>query len=84
MSTDAITDRLVRQFFAARGLQIKRKDKDLMQDTGGGSKGRDREPDFKPPRDDNKSRHRDKRTKPDDRADKEDDDREVKKPTRRP
>jgi hypothetical protein len=46
---------------AARGLQVKRKDKDLMQDTGGTSKGRDREPEKKPPRDDVKKRHRTKR-----------------------
>ena len=37
---------------AARGQQLNRKDKDLMSDTGGTSKGPGREPDLKPPRDD--------------------------------
>lgn len=47
--------------FASRGNQVRRKDKDLMSDTGGTSKGRDREPHQKPPRDDVKNRHREKR-----------------------
>jgi hypothetical protein len=73
--------------FAARGNQTKRKDKDLMRDTGGTSKGRDREPHLKPPRDDVKERYRDQRKRPDqkDTDTKEDNkDREVKKPGRRP
>jgi len=53
--------------WAVRGLQVKRKDKDLMSDTGGASKGRDREPEFKPPRDDVKERYRTKRKTPKDR-----------------
>jgi hypothetical protein len=61
VSFERIADNLVREFFAKRGLQVERKDKDLMQDTGGTSKGRDREPYQKPPRDDVKKRHRLKR-----------------------
>lgn len=72
--------------FASRGNQVRRKDKDLMQDTGGISKGRDREPNFKPPRDDVKERYRDRRLKPEqqDRDTNENKDRPVKKPCRRP
>jgi hypothetical protein len=44
-----------------RGNQIRRKDKDQMSDNGGISKGRDREPNQKPPRDDVKKRYRRKR-----------------------
>jgi hypothetical protein len=46
----------------ARGMQVRRKDKDLMSDTGGISKGREREPEAKPPRDDMKKPHRTKDT----------------------
>jgi len=70
-----------------RGQQVVRKDKDLMQDTGGTSKGRDNEPDFKPPRDDVKERHRDRRLVPEkkDKDTNEDNrDRPVKHPSRRP
>jgi len=56
---------------AKRGLQVQRKDKDLMQDTGGISKGRDREPTNKPPRDDVKERYRDKRLTKEQRDEKE-------------
>ena len=56
MDLQAIAERI-----AARGNQVVRKDKDTMQDTGGSSKGRDREPHKKPPRDDVKNRHREKR-----------------------
>ena len=92
MRREEIADRLVREFFAVhcrgqRGLQVKRKDKDLMQDTGGVSKGRDREPNQKPPRDDVKNRFRDKRLQPsekdEDTSDEKAKDREVKKPVRR-
>jgi len=71
---------------AARGQQVVRKDKDLMQDTGGTSKGRDREPHIKPPRDDVKERYRDRRLVPEkiDKDTNEDNDRPVKKPNRRP
>jgi hypothetical protein len=70
----------------SRGQQVVRKDKDLMQDTGGISKGRDREPDNKPPRDDLKDRYRDRRLVPEkiDKDTNEDKDRDVKKPSRRP
>ncbi len=44
-----------------------RKDKDLMQDTGGISKGRDREPINHPPREDLKNRYRTKDLSPSDR-----------------
>lgn len=43
------------------------KDKDLMQDTGGKTKGRDREPHKKPPRDDVKRRYRPRRKTKDQR-----------------
>lgn len=71
---------------ASRGNQTRRKDKDLMQDTGGISKGRDREPHVKPPRDDVKERYRDRRLTPDqqDKDTNENKDRPVKKPCRRP
>jgi hypothetical protein len=69
--------------YAGRGNQVRRKDKDLMRDTGGVSKGRDREPSFKPPRDDVKNRHREKRLDKDGKKDREKDDREFKKPNRR-
>jgi hypothetical protein len=52
---------------AARGFQVRRKDKDTMSDTGGSSKGRDREPSQKPPRDDVKKTHRTKRKTKDER-----------------
>lgn len=45
---------------AARGLQVRRKDQDLMSDTGGVSKGRGREPENKPPREDSKKNNRTK------------------------
>jgi len=45
----AIIDRV-----AASGYQCQRKDKDLMRDTGGVSKGRPREPNIKPPRERNR------------------------------
>ena len=50
--------------WAKRGLQVRRKDKDTMDDTGGTSKGRQREPLLKPPRDDVKKRYRTKRKTP--------------------
>jgi hypothetical protein len=53
-----VTDPEIR--FAARGFQIRRKDKDTMSDTGGVSKSREREPHQKPPRDDVKERYRTK------------------------
>ena len=47
-SVRAITDRVAR--WAAKGQQTRRKDKDLMSDTGGISKGRPSEPNERPPR----------------------------------
>jgi hypothetical protein len=61
MNEKTIAQRVARSFVASRGNQVRRKDKDLMSDTGGVSKGRDREPHKKPPRDDVKNRHREKR-----------------------
>jgi len=80
---DRISDAVARWCTAARGLQVTRKDKDLMRDTGGTSKGRLREPEQRPPREDLKDRHRDKRLTPDEKKEVEPDDREVKKPVRR-
>lgn len=59
----SMEDRVICSYLvkASRGLQTRRKDKDLMSDTGGISKGRDREPHNKPPRDDVKKRYRTKR-----------------------
>jgi len=73
-------DQVVEQVFrwAKRGLQVKRKDQDLMSDTGGSSKGRDREPDFKPPRDDVKKRHRSRRKTKDERDMDVDNDKDLK------
>lgn len=55
-TADSIADRLVvstiADRMAARGLQLNRKDKDVMKDDGGSSKGMNKEPEFKPPRDD--------------------------------
>jgi hypothetical protein len=63
----SLAERVVESFVAARGVQRHRKDKDLMRDTGGTSKGREREPDQKPPRDDSKERYKDKKLKPEER-----------------
>lgn len=51
---------LIAEKVAARGLQVNRKDKDLMSDTGGTSKGRDKKTPMKPPREDLKNRYRTK------------------------
>ena len=58
----AIADRVAADFMAARGQQVRRKDKDTMQDTGGVSKGRARQPEEKPPREDVTRRYRKKDT----------------------
>jgi hypothetical protein len=86
MDTTSITGRVALCFLGARGLQVRRKDKDLMQDTGGVSKGRDREPTNKPPRDDRKERYRDRRLTPEqiDEDTNQHKDRPVKQPSRRP
>jgi len=62
-----------------RGLQVKRKDKDQMSDTGGASKGRGREPHSKPPRDDLKNRYRTKRKTKENRDKDNDNDPDMKK-----
>jgi hypothetical protein len=51
----------------SRGQQTQRKDKDLMVDTGGVSKGRRREPDQKPSRSDSIDRYRTKDKTPEER-----------------
>jgi hypothetical protein len=56
-----LVDRLAHSYLSSRGLQTRRKDKDTMADTGGSSKGREREPDSKPPRDDMKNRFKPKK-----------------------
>lgn len=53
--------------FGRSGLQTQRKDKDLMSDTGGISKGRPNEPEGKPAREDCRHRYRDKELTPDQR-----------------
>lgn len=63
---------------AARGLQTRRKDKDLMTDTGGTSKGRDREPEQKPSREDVKKNNRTKNKPAVDRDTDTDNDKDVK------
>lgn len=63
---------------AARGQQNQRKNKDLMDDTGGRSKGREREPEQKPPRDDSKNRYRKKDKPAEDRDKDTDNDKDLK------
>jgi len=65
--------------YAARGLQVKRKDKDLMSDTGGTSKKREREPDQKPPRYDMKKPFRTKDKRAPERDKDTDNDKDMKK-----
>jgi hypothetical protein len=60
MNINAIAERIVIDLLASRGNYTRRKDKDLISDSGGVSKGRDREPALKPPRDDVKKRYRTK------------------------
>jgi len=57
---EMMVGRVAASFAATRGLQVRRKDKDTMADTGGVSKGREREPELKPPREDGKKTHRTK------------------------
>lgn len=52
LAMELLADRVAVDFAAARGMQVNRKDKDTMSDTGGSSKTRDREPDKKPRRED--------------------------------
>ena len=67
MNEQEIADRIAADILSRRGQQRHRKDKDLMEDGGGTSKGRDREPHQKPPRDDLKKRYRKKRKTPSER-----------------
>jgi len=60
MNIKAIAEKIATDLLASRGNQTRRKDRDLMQDSGGISKGRDREPSTAPPRDDLKNRYRTK------------------------
>jgi hypothetical protein len=64
---EGMTDRLVEAV----------KDRDLMRDTGGQSKMRDREPHNKPPRDDCKGRYKNKRLTPDERDQDTDNDKDL-------
>lgn len=63
----ALADRVAASVLAARGQQTQRKDKDLMSDTGGVSKNRQRDPELKPPRSDSTNRYRTKDKTPDER-----------------
>jgi len=64
---------------AKRGLQVKRKDVDLMKDTGGTSKGRTKEPDAKPSRDEMRNTQRKKNKSPIDRDKDTDNDPDLEK-----
>jgi hypothetical protein len=56
-----LMESIAKAIMASRGNQTERKDKDLIQDTGGKSKGiRDREPFQKPPRDEDRKPFRTK------------------------
>jgi len=60
MRMESIVANLVVSLLGSRGNQVNRKDKDLMSDTGGTSKLREREPEQKPPREDMKKPYRTK------------------------
>ena len=81
MNEKSIAQRIAADFAAkkGRGNQVRRKDQDLMSDTGGSSKGRDREPSKKPPREDVKKRHRKKRKNTDEVETDTQDDADMKK-----
>ena len=51
VAASVLGDRVAGEVLAARGYQVVRKDKDVMRDTGGSSKGRAPEPDKAPGRD---------------------------------
>ena len=76
--SSSIENRVAELFLATRGQQNQRKDKDLMSDTGGISKGRDREPDMKPPREDMKDNHRTRRKTKSERDTDTDNDKDLK------
>lgn len=63
---------------SSKGLQLKRKDRDLMDDTGGGSYKKN-DPQIKPPRDDMKKPFNKKKTKPCNRDKDTDNDPDMKK-----
>lgn len=67
VALDSLGDKIAVEIIASRGQQTQRKDKDLMSDTGGISKGREREPSLKPPREENKKPWREKTKKPENR-----------------
>ena len=64
----SIAESVARFMVAKRGLQMNRKDSDLIHDTGGTSKGADKDTDQRPPRDDVRKRFRTK-DKPADQRD---------------
>jgi hypothetical protein len=76
----SITDRVACTYLknSSRGMQTRRKDKDLMSDTGGVSKGREREPSVKPPREENKKPYRTKDKPARDRDKDTDNDKDLK------
>jgi hypothetical protein len=59
--------RIAGELSGSSGRQTQRKDKDLMSDTGGISKNRQRDPLQKPPRSDSHNRYRTKDKTPDQR-----------------
>ena len=60
--TADIVEKVAMSVLSTRGMQGPRKDRDLMSDTGGTSKGRELKTPLKPPRDDLKKRYRTKDT----------------------
>jgi hypothetical protein len=58
---------IAKEVVGLRGLQLNRKDKDVMSDTGGSSKGPGREPEQRPRRDDVRKPFRTKNKPPEDR-----------------
>ena len=61
------TKRISEEMSGSSGHQTQRKDKDLMSDTGGISKNRQKEPEIKPPRTDSHNRYRTKDKTPEQR-----------------
>jgi hypothetical protein len=75
MNESGIVERLV---VSTRGLQVRRKDRDMMTDTGGSSKRPEREPEQKPPRYDCKNPYRTKNKPAPERDPDTDNDRDLK------
>lgn len=73
-----LSDRVAEEFCASQGYQTRRKDVDLMTDTSGISKNRQRLPDKNPPRSDSANRYRTK-DKPAEERDKDVDNSDVEK-----